>query len=444
MEVVLPYFCLTVAGTEGSGKTLSLLPPAKGVMVWGICSSFRLLDNSDTGFVLLKTRASAQNWQFDVYQQPRERLLNYHINSFNMMYGYSINDQSLPSEGCASQEDFILSSTMDLSKTALIVSQRIYHGIYTKLIEQNGLGGIHGRHLKLAIFDDEYAPAMAKKNVLKLIERYPSKIMLSPVGTPTLEEYSQLILDKKILVMFPISGGSILRKPDVDHLVYFRSSFAKEGQELIKFAVEKKGARRFAVFYQDDSYGLGVLNGVKQTLEEIQLDWIPVPYQRNNPNIERGVMEIRNFNADAILFFSTAAPAIALIHQLGIPQVSNMSLIAISYASNSFQEFLQSINLKLIRTHLVPPLDSDILIVKEYHQSLKQDRFNMGPSDESLEGYINLSLLSYIMESIDPPITKDKIIERINAIQPFNYKGLPLQFNPMTRELYNEIWIESD
>ena len=428
--------------TARSGKILSLLPPAKGVIVWGVCSSFRLLNPAESGFVVLKASAFIENWSFDVYQQARDDLRNYSIASFNMKYGYSLNGQSVLPEKGATQDDFILSSTMDLSKTALIVSQRVYHGIYTKLIEQNGLGGIHGQHLKLPIIDDEYAPAKAKKNVLDLIERYPSKIMLSPVGTPTLEEYSDLIRDKKILVMFPISGGSILRKPEFDHILYFRSSFAKEGQELIKFAVNKKGARRFAVFYQDDSYGLGVLNGIKQTLADIQLDWIPVPYQRNNPNIERGVMEIRNFNADAILFFSTAAPSIALIHQLGIPQVSNINLIAISYASNSFQELLQSMNLKLIRTHLVPPLDSELPIVKEYRNSLKNDRFCMGPSDESLEGYINVSLLSYIMNSIEPPITKEKMIERINAIQPFNYKGLSLQFNPMTRELYNDIWIE--
>ena len=430
--------------TSHSGKTVSLLPPAKGTMVWGICSSFRLLGNSDTGFVVLKTPAAAPNWTLNVYKQARDVLHDYHMDVFNMMYAYILNDQSSSLRESVSQDEFILSSTMDLSKTASIVSQRIYHGIYTKLIEQNGLGGIRGRRLKLAIVDDEYTPAIAKKNVLELIDHYPSKIILSPVGTPTIENYSQLIYDKKIMVMFPISGGSLLRKPEFDHLVFFRSSFSKEGQELIKFAVDKKGARRFAVFYQDDSYGIGVLNGVKATLEAIQVDWIPVPYQRNNPNIERGVMEIRNFNADAILFFSTAPAAIALIHHLGIPQVSNMSLIAISYASNHFQEFLQSVNLKLIRTHLVPPLDANIQIVKEYHQSLKNHRFNIGPSDESLEGYINMNLLSYLMESIDPPITKEKMIERIHAFQPINYKGLPLQFNPMTRELYNEIWIESD
>ena len=45
----------------------------------------------------------------------------------------------------------------------------IYHGIYTKLIEQNGLGGIRGRRLKLAIVDDEYTPAIAKKNVYRLV-----------------------------------------------------------------------------------------------------------------------------------------------------------------------------------------------------------------------------------------------------------------------------------
>ena len=445
-----------------SGKTLSLCQPNKGVLVWSICSSFRLLGTSDTGFVLLKTCSFTQNWQLHVYHQPRGVLFDYQANAFSMMYGdilngsstllgaMDISDLGVPEmkytqtlEQSVMHDELILNSTMDLSKTASLISLNVCHGIYTRLIEQNGFGGIHEEKLKLVIFDDEYSPDLARKNVTHLIHHYPSKIILSPVGTPTLEAYSQLIQDKKMLVMFPVSGGSLLRKHEFDHIVYFRPSFAKEGQELIKFAVEQKGVRRFAVFYQDDSYGLGVLNGVKQTLADIQVDWIPIPYQRNNPNIERGATEIRNFNADAILFFSTAAPSIALIHQLGIPQVSNMSLIAISYACNGLQGYLKSLNLTLIRTHLVPPLDADIPIVNEYHQSIKMGRFNMGLSDESLEGYINMHLLSYIMESIDGPITKEKIIETVHALKPFDYKGLPIQFNPMTREMYNEIWIES-
>jgi len=430
--------------TFRSGTTLSFLPQLKGVSVWGIRSSYRLQQPSDVGFAVLRTQSSAQNWSITSYHKPREELCDYHSNVFSMMYGYALNASVQLSQEIVT-DDFIVSSTMDLSRSASVVSQRLCHGIDLKLVDQNALGGVRGQRLKLVIFDDEYIPALAQKNVLDLMQRYPSKILLSPVGTVTLEWYApRIFLDKNVLVMFPITGGSLLRKPECEHIVFFRSSFAKEAQTLITFAIEKKGVQRLAIFYQNDAAGQEVFNGVKQTLEDCKIAWLAVPYQRNNPNVEQGATEIRNFNADAIIFFSTANPAIALIKKLGVAQVAGISLLAVSYAANSFQEFLQSMNLKLIRTHLVPPLDSDISIVQEYRQAIKSTLMNMGPTDESLEGYINVSLLAYILESIEPPITNKKIIERVSTIRSFDFKGLPLNFNPMTRELYNEIWIESD
>lgn len=413
---------------------LSLALPHHLAIVW-------TLPVSNSGaFALLDLNQEKNQYHISLCKSSLPSMKDYQSTTYHLIYGYRIVHTSANQYSIS--KDFIIGSTMDLTRTSSIVSTRLRYGLYTKMIELNSTG-IHDEKIKLKVFNDEYMPLLAKKNVSQLIDILPEKIILSPVGTPTLEAYFPRIQNKELLVLFPISGGSFFRKPEYSHIVAVRASFAEEGQVLLKHAVEVKGVSRIAIFYQNDSYGLGALHGVEPLLKEYQVDWLPVPYQRNNLDPEQAASKIINFNADTIIFFSTAAPSIALVHQLGIQRVADMTLLAISYGCNSFQEYLQSIGISLTRTHVSPDLNSDLEIIKEYHQAREKSLFHFPASDESLEGYINASILSYVLNAITPPFTKEKIIDYITTIKNQNLKGLTLDFNPETREIFHEVWIET-
>lgn len=400
------------------------------------------LPDADSGkFVILSLFADNNERQISSLQSLNSSDRVYEEMSYDLIYGFHLSKKK-KSEPFVLKENFILGSTMDMSRTSSIVSTRIRYGLYTKLIDQN-LNGIHDQRVQLKILDDEYTPSLAKRNAHRLLEILPPKIILSPLGTPTLESYFPMIQQEKLLVLFPISGGSFFRVPECSHVIAIRASFAEEGCVLLKYAIEIKGMSRIAVYYQNDSYGLGALHGVEPLLKNYQIDWLPVPYQRNTIDTAQSAQKIIDFNADTIIFFSTAAPAISLIHELGIQRVGDITLLAISYASNSFQEYLQSIGVPLIRTHVSPALDSDLEIVKEYHEARKQSLVRFPASDESLEGYINASILCETLKAIEPPFTKEKIIEYLTNLKNVPYKGLMLNFNPEKREILHEIWIEA-
>ncbi len=414
--------------------------PHKGIMTWHMSAD----EEDRAGFAILQFNSPRNTGRLDWHSTANlasESANNYKVDSYDLLYGFKIDPLK---KIIHFKKELILGSTMDLSRTASNISNSLCQGIYTKFIAQNKEGGIHQQPLKMFVMDDEYNPVLAKKNATFLMTSFLKQpILISPVGTPTVESYANLIRDKKLMVLFPISGGSILRSEQFQNIVFFRSSFTLEGRMLLNYAIEIKSSKRVAIFYQDDSYGIGALNGIQSILDETKIDHLLIPYQRNNPNVEHSVDEIKKFNPDSLLFFSTAAPSIALVHALEIERLADMSLLAIAYAANGLLEALASMGIPLIHTHLVPKLNSELAIVSEYRQALQLGLLLGNASDMSLEGYIIASLVCEIFDSIKPPYHMEAILEKIVSIKNYNFKGLPLNFNPQTRELYNEIWLDT-
>jgi branched-chain amino acid transport system substrate-binding protein len=254
-----------------------------------------------------------------------------------------------------------------------------------------------------------------------------------------------LIKEKKILVLFPYTGNNIFRKKELDHIIHLRTSYAEEAKALIQHAVESLGIKRLALFYQNDSYGQAALEGARAALKKYCIDeFIETSYERNSPNIDIAAEEIKKFSPAAILFFSTNAPSMALIQTLGMEMLANQSLLGISFLTDIFRNFLRMKGLELIISRVIPDIHENKLpIVREYHQAIKDNFFGGLPSEDSFEGYINSRLLTTVLESIEPPYTKEKLIKEFESIRNYNFLGMKLDFDSHTRELYKEIWIDT-
>ncbi len=428
---------------------LELLAPEKGISKWSILScptsSFKDLYNFtfDT-FVILKTHGNIKRWIFDLYTQDAEKLPGYSEYLFNPVYAMKINDQAQINL-FDYQHEIVIGTTLDLSKTSAVLGERMYQGLSLGISQTNSQGGIKNRPIRLVVLDDQYAPHIAKKNVTLLLEQYNTNLILSPIGTPTTETYLPLIKEKKLLVMFPYTGATIFRKKSLDHIIHLRTSYATEAKVLIQYATELMGIKRFIIFYQNDSYGTAALEGAREAFKRYNIsDFVETPYQRNNPNIDACAAEVIKFNPSAILFFSTHAPSRALIQKLGVNRLVDIKLFGISFLTDVFRIFLNTIGLQLIISRVMPDLDgSNLPIVAEYRSAIEQNFFGGVVSEDSFEGYINASFLTTILDSIKPPYTKEKLIAEFEAIQNYNFKGMKLNFDPLTRELYKEVWIDT-
>ena len=429
---------------------LQMLTPELGVNTWSVLSAptktFKTIyDFHYDAFVLITAQKLSSEWTITLYNRDIEiEAQDYQKDVYNLYTGQKINHDLEKGIKIALKESLLLGCTLDLSKTSATLGKRLQEGLELRINRENQQGGINGHPLKLIFLDDRYTPRIAKQNIVELINIYKTTTILSPLGTPTTESFLPLAEEKKILILFPYTGAMIFRKPSLKNVLHLRTSYATEANALIRYAVEELQARKFAFFYQDDSYGRAPLFAARESLKNYGItEWLETSYLRNNPNIDEPAKKILDHNPDALLFFSTPAPSEALIRKLGINKVANTVFMGISFLTDVFRNFLRSKGLELIMARVVPnPLIPSTEIVQQYHDDMKKFNIVGIPSSDSLEGYMNADVLITVLQSIEDPITNDAIIEKIESIENLAYKGLTLNFDSDTRELLRDVWID--
>lgn len=337
----------------------------------------------------------------------------------------------------------VFGCTLDLSKGLRNQSAGLQAGITAKIDEINALGGVNGKQLQIIFLDDEYTPSIAKKNALRFINEFNTDVLLCPLGSSTLEIYLDMVKEEKILVLFPVTGSLMFRSPEIKNILNYRPSYSNELQTLTEYMVMVRNARKFLIFYQQDSYGEGPKEAVKATLRRLNItNFTEIPYERNELDFTDKVKQIKNFDPDSIVFISTSVPAQNLIRQLGADFFSGKNIYGTSnnFGEASFKNFMKLKGLNFFIANVVPnPEVSDTEIAKEFRN--KAYKGNIVIDTISFEGYILASLTVYVLEQIKGEITKQKIIDVIRGMKDFDFKGLKLSYNPELNTLSNDLWI---
>ncbi|MDP3889547.1 MAG: ABC transporter substrate-binding protein [bacterium] len=335
-----------------------------------------------------------------------------------------------------------IGSSMALIMGVPLMGSRTRDGASIRINEENQCGGLDGTLLRFVVKNDNYVPNMALQNINDFIEKNITLILL-PVGSPTLSAYLDYIRTKKVCVLFPITGGPTFRSPELKGIIHLRASYPDEVQALLDHLINNYKTHKFAFFYQDDAYGKGPLQAAHKILKGKDFTLTDVPYTRGESNFELEVQKIATAQPDALGFFSTAQASQELIRQIGITALSSKQLFGISFLGEAtFRQFLKEVNLHLIFGAVVPsPYVSEREIVKQYREAIKRN--NKFYDIFSLEAYIATSLLIHVLHEIKLPYTNDKILAYLENIKDFNFKGIPLSFNPEQRSLARTVWIET-
>jgi len=161
--------------------------------------------------------------------------------------------------------EVLIGSCAALDGPANFLGQQTVLGARAYLQTVNDQGGIHGRKLKLLSLDDSYEPAKAIEcfNRLKQEHVFAAGFF---VGTPTGAKHAPMAESSKIPIVGLFTGAQLLHEPFKRYVVNVRASYYDEAREQVDNLWNALGMRKIAVFYQDDAFGVAVLEGVKLAL----------------------------------------------------------------------------------------------------------------------------------------------------------------------------------
>lgn len=427
---------------------LALIEPDKGSTAWSILSSPTRFYREQYGFtydgftVVTIGKKLNDSTITNYYQDTRELLGFKKGNTYQLLTGQQIKHTTPLS---AQDDPIIVGCTLDFTKGLSDQSKQIRAGLTLRINKQNEEGGINGRPIQIIYMNDDYTPERARKNVEHFIKTYKSTLILSSPGSATLEAYLDLVKNNKVFVFFPVTGVPLFRTPELTNIVHWIASYKAEGEAVTQYAIANSSALSLAFLYQNDLYGKSALAGAQKALQKAGIKRVlELPYSRNTVQFKEIIDKIKASSAEAIGFFSTSLATQEFIRQAGVELLSNKKLFGISDLSeNSFQKFISQKGLSVAFSNFVPNPDKSTLPIAEECRAQSQEAGGIDLDTFVLNGYINADLFIYILQQIKGPITHEKIHQVIASIKDKTHKGLTLNYNKLTQELSNALWLDT-
>jgi ABC-type branched-subunit amino acid transport system substrate-binding protein len=345
----------------------------------------------------------------------------------------------------------------------------LYRGSVAYFEDVNRQGGVHGRKIVLKAYDDNYNPAPAIENTIRLIEQDRVLLLFGYVGTPTVTRVLPLLKkyeDNSVFLFFPFTGAEPQRQAPYDQMVFnLRASYRQETGGLVENFV-KVGRKRIAVFYQIDAYGRSGWDGVRLALAKQGLSIVgEATYKRGAPftqSMREQVEILRQSNPDAVISVGAYAACAAFIRDArdagwDVP-IANVSFVGSENLLNLLTEHGKNAgknySLNLINSQVVPSYhDMGIPAVQEYRKLMKQysplppsgyQEENYKPLDASFvsfEGFLNAKLLVEVLKKMGPKLDKKALKSAVESLDNVDVGiNVPVSFSAQKHQGLDQVY----
>jgi len=340
------------------------------------------------------------------------------------------------------QENLKLGMSVPNSGIMKAWGSAVYSGAdsYFRHVNDNNL--LKDKKISLIAYDDKYEPELTIENIKKLIDEKVF-IFFGFVGTPTVKKILPILQEKKIPLIAPFSGAEFLREQKNKHFVNFRSSYDQEIDAIVKYLYEKKGVKRFAVFYQNDDYGE---EGFVSLLESLNKRGLKLAgegtYKRNTLSIKHALYEIRSVQPEAILMvgaYRANALFIKAAKEDKIFKDTYFCNISFGDADEMLKE-LDKNTTNLLFSEVVPNYkNSKLSVVLEYKELMQKYYPNQALGFISLESFLAAKTVVAALQNIEGSITREKFLKEIKSLKSDSLGGLEINYK--NKQLHNKVYL---
>ena len=184
----------------------------------------------------------------------------------------------------------------------------------------NEQGGVHGRKIRVELKDDGYNPGRSVANVTEMKDSVFALVGL--LGTAVLNANKDNIAEAKLPTIWPYGNPQVFAKQPREKLKYVfmvYPDYGDEGEFLVQQAAKLEKAKKVAVFFQNDDYGKGGLEGVKRGVRGLGgavSIAAEVSYEVADRELGTHALKIKDSGADTVVFYSTVTHGANLIKEM--------------------------------------------------------------------------------------------------------------------------------
>ena len=315
-----------------------------------------------------------------------------------------------------SKSEIVIGTMQDLSGPIVAFSKQLVAGMNMRVEEQNALGGINGRKLKLVVEDHGYDPKKAVLATQKLVQKDKIFAMVGTIGTPTALPSMPILFDKNIPHLFPLTAAREMYEP-LHKLKYsFAATYFDQMRSGVKYLVKQKNSKKVCTMYQDDDFGAEVMRGAEAGLKEINMPLAEkTTYKRGATDFSSQVAKMKDAGCDLVVlgtiiretlgaigtarklgwgvdFIGSSASYTELIHKLGGAAMNGF------YSTNTVN---------------MPYMDDASTNVRGWANRYK-DRYKEDPAVFSVYGYQVVDLFIQVATKTGANLTTDNFINTLD------------------------------
>ena len=315
-------------------------------------------------------------------------------------------------------------------------------GLRAALDEVNEKGGVGGRKIILKSFDDAYEPEKCVECTGKLIEQEGVFALAGYVGTPTTKVAMPIVQEMKVPLIGAFTGAMLLRDPVQRYVFNIRASYDDETETLVQY-LTTRGAKKIAVFYQNDSFGQAGLSGVEKALTKRKMSMAAKgSFERNTLAVKSGLAAVMAADPDAIIMVGPYKPTAEFVRQARAVGVKGeLATISFVGTENLIADLGRDSEGVLISQVVPPPSDSSRGLTRDYQAALKKTAPAEAPSYVSFEGYVNGRLLIAALEKAGPDLTREKLVEVLNGTSSLDLNGMTLSFSAQNHQASSVVFL---
>ncbi len=315
-------------------------------------------------------------------------------------------------------------------------------GILAAFAEANRAGGIAGRQLELKSVDDSYEPEKMIEAMKKMLSEDKVFAIVGPVGTPTANAGQPIATNAKVPFIGPFTGAEFLRNPYKRYVVNIRSSYFQETEAWIEHLTKDLGITKIAILYQDDTFGLAGLDGVKIAMAKRNMSLVASgTFKRNTTAVKSALLEILKANPEAVVTVGPYKP-IAEFIKLARQAKMDAVFVAISFVgSDALAQEMGDSGAGVIVSQVVPfPGDKSVPVVASYQAALAALAPDAKPGFVSLEGYLVGRLVIEALKRIPGEPTREALLDAITNTGTFDLGGIKLIYGPAKNQGMDQVF----
>jgi len=344
--------------------------------------------------------------------------------------------------GTREVKEIRLGISLPLSGINKELGQSLLKGAQSAFSAANDRGGIQGIPIRLIAYDDKYEPQITRENTHKLLEEDQVFSLFGFVGTPTVKSILPIVKDFPFVA--PYTGASFLRDPRRSNIVNFRSSYHDEIVRIVDDLITRRGIRRFAIFYQNDDYGIEGYNATVSALASYALTLVGEgTYKRNTLSVRHALKEIESSHPEAIIIVGAYKPSAYFIREARKRCKKGIIFAPISFVNaDALVHELGEETENILFSQTVPPYDDpSVAVAQTFRKQLQRYYPEVKPTFAAFEGYLAAEAVVAALRLSARPLRRSRFLEALRQLTPDDLEGLPIHYQ--RTQLLNRVYLST-